>query len=268
MKKQQSTQNILRLERKHFCGFFSCCSVGVFDIINYIKEHKTVPEVDFSRIFSVYKKDPNENVHDMTFNVDKSQFIDIDKILNLNYSRLSLFDYRDENINDVQQIVKRWFTPNDIVRNHIDSFIEKYEIDFEKTLAVCFRGTDKYLEIKEAKYEDFASNVRNIMEKQNLDRVLIQTDQQQFLDFFEKNYSDIPFFNIKEIPTSIKKGFIYRDTIKNDKIYHAQMFLAALKIVSGCKFLINHTGNVARWIVKYRGSTNNMIQYKAGLNIS
>ena len=40
------------------------------------------------------------------------------------------------------------------------------------------------------------------------------------------------------------------------------MFLAAIQILSSCKFLINHTGNVARWIVKYRGSTKNMIQYK------
>ena len=37
-------------------------------------------------------------------------------------------------------------------------------------------------------------------------------------------------------------------------------FLAATLIISSCRFIVNHTGNVGRWITLYRGSAKNTIQ--------
>ena len=86
----------------------------------------------------------------------------------------------------------------------------------------------------------------------------------------EEHFKDVQYFYIKEIPTTTGKEHLYKNggTIKDNKIHHAQQFLAAIQILSQCKFLINHTGNVARWIVKYRGSADNTIQYKAGVKLT
>jgi len=252
----------MKLQLKHNSGFFSCCSVACDDIIKHIKEHQSVPEVDFSKIFTWYKDLSNQNVYDMYFKFSKSQELDINKISKIKYNRKSLFNYKDEDLKNIKSIINKWFNPSDSVFEYVESFIKTYEIDMDKTLAICFRGTDKWIDVKETSYEKFTSQVPSIMQNKEVERVFIQTDQTQFIDFFKNSYPNIPVFSIQEIPTTSSKKHLYKGIIHENKVTHAQMFLAVMQILSRCKFLINHTGNVARWIVKYRGSTENMIQYK------
>ena len=252
----------MKLQLEHNAGFFSCCSVACHDIIKYIKEHQSVPEVDFSKIFIWYKDSPNQNVYDMYFKFSKSQELNIDEISKIKYNRLSLFNYKEEDLKNIKPIINKWFSPSDSVFKYVELFIKKYEIDMDKTLAICFRGTDKFIDVNETPYETFTSQVPSIMQNKELDRVFIQTDQTQFIDFFKSSYPNIPVFSIQEIPTTRSKKHLYKGIIHKNKVTHAQMFLAVMQILSRCKFLINHTGNVARWIATYRGSTENMIQYK------
>lgn len=252
----------MKLELKHSGGFFSCCSVACYDIIKHIKQHQSVPEVDFSKTFSLYKDFQDQNVHNMCFKFNQSQELNVDKISKINYNRISLFDYKNEDLLSIEPVIQKWFCPSDLVLDYVQSFIKKYEIDTSRTLAICFRGTDKFIDIEETSYESFISHVPNIIKSQGINRVFIQSDQTQFIDFFKNYYPKIPVFNIQEIPTTSSKKHLYKGIIEENKISHAQMFLAAMQILSRCKFLINHTGNVARWIVKYRGSTHNTMQYK------
>ena len=252
----------MKLQLDHNAGFFSCCSVACHDIIKHIKEHQSVPEVDFSKIFTWYKDLPNQNVYDMYFKFSKLQELNIDKISKIKYNRLSLFNYKDEDLKNIKSIINKWFNPSDSVFQYVELFIKKYEINMDKTLAICFRGTDKFIDVNETSYEKFTSKVPHIMQNKGVDRVFIQTDQTQFIDFFKNSYPNIPVFSIQEIPTTRSKKHLYKGIIQENKVTHAQMFLAVVQILSSCKFLINHTGNVARWIAKYRGSTENMTQYK------
>lgn len=252
----------MKLELKHSGGFFSCCSVACYDIIKYIKQHQSVPEVDFSKTFSLYKDFQDQNVYNMCFKFNQSQELNFDKISKINYKRISLFDYKNEDLVSIEPIIQKWFNPSDLVLEYVQFFIKKYEIDTSRTLAICFRGTDKFIDIEETSYESFISHVPSIIKNEDINRVFIQTDQIQFIDFFKNYYPNIPVFNIQEIPTTNSKKHLYKGIIEENKTSHAQMFLAAMQILSSCKFLINHTGNVARWIVKYRGSTHNTMQYK------
>jgi hypothetical protein len=252
------------LQLDHNSGFFSCCSVACYEIINFIKNHKSIPVVDFSKTFSWYKDHMNQDVHGMYFKYNKSQVLDVDKISKMKYQKGASFNYINEDLTNVDPIIEKWFTPSNLVYDYVEFFVKKYEIHPENILAICFRGTDKYTEIEETSYKTFLSHVPNIIKAKGINRVFIQTDQTQFIDFFKNSFPDISFFTIKEIPTTKSKRQLYSKggVIKKDKVLHAQMFFAAMQILSSCKFLINHTGNVARWIVKYRGSTKNMIQYK------
>ena len=88
----------------------------------------------------------------------------------------------------------------------------------------------------------------------------MQTDQEQFLDYCKDKFNCI---SIDEIPRTTKKGkgtnIMYLiESDKKEKL--AVNFLAAALIISSCKFIINHTGNVGRWITLYRGSAKNTIQ--------
>jgi hypothetical protein len=43
--------------RYHHNGFFSCCSVKLYTIIQYINKYSKIPDsVDSSLLFSMYKK--------------------------------------------------------------------------------------------------------------------------------------------------------------------------------------------------------------------
>lgn len=253
----------MKLELKHDSGFFSCCTVGVYDIIEYIKKHKLIPEVSFSRIFNLYKDHLGQDVYDNFFEFNPLQELDINKIAKIKYNRDSSFNYNSEDLLAIKPIIEKWFTPSNSVLDYVSLFTNKYEINVNKTLAILFRGTDKATEIKETSYSIFTSGIKDIMDNAEINRVFVQTDQTQFIDFLKHSFPNIDFFTIKEIPTTATKKQLYKETIKKNKVTHAQMFLASMQILSNCKFLINHTGNVARWAITYRGHTKNTIQYKS-----
>lgn len=255
--------NTLQLKRAAG-GFFSTCTVACYDIIEHIKKYQSVPEVDLSKSFKWYKDFSHQNVYDMCFKFNKSQELNINKISKMDYTKNQLFHYNNEDFVNLKPIIQKWFKPSDPVLDYVEFFIKKYEIDTNKTLAICFRGTDKYKEVGETSYEIFLSHVPKIIKNKGINRVFIQTDQAQFIDFFKNSFPDTPFFIIEEIPTTTSNIQLYRQggVITENRVVSAQMFLASTQILSSCKFLINHTGNVARWITKYRGSAYNTIQYQ------
>jgi len=53
--------------RRHHHGFFSCLSVRLLDIVNFIKYNNKLPnDVDSSELFSLYKDIDNQN-NDITY---------------------------------------------------------------------------------------------------------------------------------------------------------------------------------------------------------
>ena len=255
---------------KHNSGFFSCCSVAVYDIITHIKTQKSIPDVDFSQIFGLYKGSgqgckPDQDAYKHFFKFDCSQSINIEEISNCNYEKMPHLDYRLSPLEPTKPIIKRWFTPSDTVQSMVGDFCDQYNIDPQKTIGIFFRGTDKYSEVAETPYDIFTSQVHNLLDThKDVNRVFLQTDQQQFIDYFQEEYPDIDSFYIKEHPTTTTKRGLHLGIIKKNKILYTQIYFAALLILSKCKVLINHTGNGARWAIEYRGNTDNAIQYRAG----
>lgn len=98
-----------------------------------------------------------------------------------------------------------------------------------------------------------------ILEQNPNMKVMVQTDQEQILNYFRKNLGS-KCFNIEELPvTSGTKGI--HKLITNDKLSFGMNMLAAVIIMSRCKYLITHTGNVAYWTLLYRGNFNNVTQF-------
>lgn len=228
-----------------------------------------MPVLDFGQSFQAYMAPYHNDGNDVyreCFEAPNrlesfSQFDD------LRFSKMSLFPYTQENYNGISKVIEYWFSPSDEVKSIKKSLLDKYQIDPDKTLCVCFRGTDKYKDIEETHYSTFCSKVKDLMEYKELSSILVQTDQEQFLEYFKSEFYQYKITVIEENPRREDKEQVAFMLDANLRIQSAKLFLATMLIMSECRYVINHTGNVARWINLFRGSSKNTIQYITELEV-
>ena len=245
----------------HNAGFFSCCSIRLWRITQYINIHKKLPKiVDTSKSYNKYKPEKS----DVTFNF----FEHYDKIKNniiidskINYHHHHQFsDYTKLNyLNKLKPIIEKYFTPSKKVNTTVEQLVKKYNIDYENTIAVYYRGTDKYKETKIAPFESFYNKIKEITEINPELKILIQTDTTQFIDYIKEKKMDSII--IEENTTSSSKKGIHNE--KSSEQNYNDMFnlLSTFIIISKCKYFVCSSGNCSIWMVLYRGNANNVYQY-------
>jgi len=242
-------------------GFFSICSLGLNLIVQRYNHRKLAPLPDFSETFHLYRDHEGQDVY-------RELFMERDDVLLPPVSpsqkyfapRDSKHSYKDsEDQEALTPFVHRYFTPDPATFHRMADFGEKYQIHTGRTLAVCFRGTDKFTEVQEPEYGFFLSPVDEMLEKLSLDRILIQTDQQQFVDFAKERYGG-RVVTIDEIPRTKTKTQVAKLIPEGQRVEAARDFLAVMIMMSLCKGVITHTGNVGRWIPLFRGCTKNLVQ--------
>ena len=250
-----------KLRILHSHGFFSNCSVGVYCIIEYMKRFNRCPAVDWSRTFSLYKDDRSENVYENLFSYNESAMVDPHDFLNFSFNFLSSLDYSSvENYEKIGPLIRKWFSPSDEIGTIEQRIMEKYSIELDKTLCAYYRGSDKWLEVKLPPFKDFSKEVRDVLSRNShLTTLLIQSDQQQFIDYCFSEFSELNLVFIDENPTTRGKRGIHRST-KVNRLHDMKIFLATVLIMSKCAFVVNTTSNVSRWIYLYRGNSDNTKQ--------
>ena len=250
----------ISFEKRHDNGFFSQCSSSLSEIIEYCNDHQKIPSIDFYNLFEAYKNS-NCNLYEKLFSINKELNIDLDRRTNF-IRRSNYVINKQQNFNEITPFVEKWYSPSAEVERIKNFFLEKYNIVPEKTIALSFRGTDKREGMHNPNYDLFLSQVGKIQEKENLQSIFVQTDQEQFLDYCKNKFNCI---SIDELPRTTRKDrnsglHLSGQTTSAEKEKMAFDFLAATLIISSCKFIINHTGNIGRWITLYRGSAKNTIQ--------
>jgi hypothetical protein len=242
----------------HNSGFFSNCSIALFGIIDfYNKYHRLPAYVDFSKTFNHFKDDINRDAYGEFFQFDES--IEIAYTKPIAFSLLSLFDYKLEQHKALEVFIKKYFCPSKETLTIYNKIRQKYKVDFDNTLVICYRGTDKGSDTGLGTYEEFIVKTKSILAKNPNLRILVQTDQRQFLDLCLKEFKNC--FYIEELPTTTTTTVMHKIVSNENKIKWSQTFLSIVFLISKCKFIVNHTGNVARWICLYRGNVNNVEQY-------
>ena len=90
----------------------------------------------------------------------------------------------------------------------------------------------------------------------------MQTDQTQVIQYFYDQLGDI-LITFEETPSTASNKVIWSlmEQSGKDSIDWSQWFDAALRCVSDCKYLVNHTGNVAFFANLYRGNVNKVYQF-------
>ena len=248
----------------HHSGFFSCCSVKLNIIVDFINSNKIVPDiVDSSETFRLYKKDKNT---DITFDFfeDYKHVTDVDIIYPIDYKHLYQYtNYSHLDYKCITPLIKKYFSPSVKINEIVNSIEKKYNIVHDNIISVYYRGTDKYKETNLATFDEFYKQIIKIVNINTNIKILLQSDSAGFIDYINhKNLKNIIIIN--ENKSSYTNIGIHNEQSSNKNYYDMLNFLSTIIILSKCKYIICSSGNCSEWIMFYRGNNKNVIQYLEG----
>lgn len=242
------------------CGFYSNQTQAFLSTL-ILLSHGIVPEkISYAMGFKRFKANPERDIFPDFYKIDPSVPVQLLKTVTLpdeNKKQFDLYDFEYYN-----PVVSRFFGPSDLVAERKNQLLNKYKINPSETIAVLYRGTDKYTEVRLGSPQAYLQAVQQLLQQTNAKKVLVQTDQTQVLDFFKQELGDM-VVHFDETPTT--SGQEAMNTVMenegNDTMDWMQWFDAALRVVSECAFVVNHTGNCGLWMNLYRGNTTNVFQF-------
>lgn len=262
---------------KHNAGFFSCSTIALQDIVIWHRHHIRMPDhVDRSFQYSHYKYEPLQNLIPFYFNEQDFDipFIEWYEIshdnIELQFSDYTLLDFAA-----VKPFVDKFFTPSQHVLDLVKIYEEKYKIDYKNTCGVFYRGNDKAREMTIAPYSEFAKMANAKAYTHHADngkecQFFVLPDETEFLEYLtasihEQNMNRNRVYTLEECPHMSKKdSAIPFEMPTIERADYAARFLAAVIIMSKCKYIITHSGNCGMWSVLYRGNAENIYQWREG----
>jgi hypothetical protein len=174
--------------------------------------------------------------------------------------------YEDLDFEKLNPYIQNYFLPSEIVRAKQEELLRKYNIEYENTIGLCYRGTDKWLEIAQIQPEYYVQEVKRLVAQDPELKVLIQTDQLQIRDRFVRVLGERAFF-LSELPVSSSPIGIHAMSESERGISNFELgirLLAAVTILAKCKYTITHTGSIGLWTYLFRGTPRNGCQLKPG----
>lgn len=250
----------------HNAGFFSCCNIRLMDIVAYYNQYKRFPDrVDSSSQFANYKVG-NEDLMPLFFDSDRLPLDVFNGAIALTTDvnrALQFSDYKQLIHKHTRLLMNSYFQLSGHASNIAYNLSQKYKLDPENTCAVFYRGNDKARETQIAPYEEFIQRTREVREKNPGVKFLVQPDETEFLEAFLSEFPGAIYFS--ETPHMRKKDSVmFNEMPRAERAEFGARFLAAVLLMSHCKYLITHSGSCGLFCVLYRGHSNNVIQYLNG----
>ena len=247
----------------HNGGFFSCCSVKLDNIIEFINKNKRPPTmVDSSQQFNLYKKGPGDITYEYFEhynNINQTKQVN----LPIKYHNEDQFiNYSDVDFKNIIPFIEKYFCPSNKILDIINNMEAKYKLNYEKYENICvlfYRGNDKIRETSLCSYDEYIKYADEVL-KINPDIVfLIQSDESEFIDFISNKYPNSFYF--KEEIRHMKKCNNTVDRVSYSGNHEfSKKYLAITIIMSKCKYIICGSGNCSIWIMFYRGGNKNVFQ--------
>lgn len=262
MQEVQLTQGATELQVAHSSGFFSCSLVALRCLLDHINTTSTLPSNFIRNNQYTHYKSRDIDMTSLLFEYNPSVETTCTLPINLtSENREDQFsDYRCLNFKDVGNLVNRYFAPSVTILNKVDELVAKYQIDFDNTCAVFYRGNDKIIETEISGYDRFIEKATMKQSKEPNLKFLIQTDENEFLSSFLNIFSNNTtyFHELERLDKSNNCVFFTLPLEKREA--HAINYLATIIILSKCKHLITHSGNGGMWAVLYRGHMDGVDQ--------
>jgi hypothetical protein len=234
-------------------------------ISQYINNNLKIPDsVDSSQLFNWYKEENKED-DDITFDYFEhydniSGIINItnpivDNITNYQYSVYQLLDF-----NNINPIIKKYFTPSNNILNIIQNMEKKYNLDYNNICVLFYRGNDKNRETFICNYNEYLVYANKIYKINPKIQFLIQSDETEFINFISERFPNNSFYFNDEIRHVPKCNSTVDIIMKDKNPIFSKYYLAITIIMSKCKYIICGSGNCSFWIILYRGNNKNVIQ--------
>ena len=241
-------------------GFFSLCSTSLLDLtqinshVDGVKGRKLFRDYVsktqlFADTWSMFFNQPN--ARDSELPEDRSQFTE------LHHHSV----YQQVNLASYAPFLRTYFSPSQRVLDRKAHLIQKYSIDLSATIAVNIRGTDKHTEIEAPDISTYLDLASESLSKEPGKRILLVTDQRQFLDVFKTTFKS-SFVCFDELPTTYGDVVIHKQLKKNQRDEFGLNFLSTVLVISQAQEVITHTGNGALWTSLFRGGTVGLTQLR------
>jgi hypothetical protein len=245
----------------HDYGFFSCCSIRLHNIIEFFNKKKKCPTtIDSSQQFSWYKKNNNQ---DITFEYFQhyNDLPDIYYNEYINYIHtLQFSDYNNINYNSIKPFIDKYFSPSLQIKNIINNIEKKYNIEYDNTCVLYYRGNDKNTETTICNYNEYIKYAIDYIIKNKNIKFLIQSDETEFIELFLYLFPHNTFYFKDEIRHMKKCNNTVDKCITQNIDIYSKNYLAITVIMSKCKHIICGSGNCSIWIMLYRNNNNNVLQ--------
>ena len=247
----------------HNYGFFSCCSVKLWQIVDFINSNKNLPDtVDSSQQFKWYKNVENKD-KDITFDYfeNYNNIRDDNLIYPINYNHDHQFiNYNDLDYKCLTPLIKKYFSPSVEINEIIINIEKKYNIIYENICVLFYRGNDKNREIYKCDYHEYLNYAEQLLTKNPKIVFLIQSDETNFIEFMTNKFPNNSFYFKDEIRHMEKCNDTVDIKMSSDNYGFSKKYLAITIIMSKCNYIICGSGNCDVWIMLYRGNNKNVIQ--------
>jgi hypothetical protein len=247
---------------KHNYGFFSCCSVKLDSIVNYINKTQKKPDhVDSSELFGWYKNVSTDITYEYFEHYDN-----IDTLISfpINYKEGHQFiDYSTLDYDTISPLIKKYFSPSNQILKHIETLEQKYNLVYDNICVLFYRGNDKITETSLSSYESYLTYANKILKENPSILFLIQSDETEFIEFITHHFPNSFYFK-DEIRHMKKCNSTVDIVFKEKNVEYSKYYLAITIIMSKCKYIVCGSGNCSIWIMLYRGNNDRVYQYLNG----
>lgn len=152
----------------HNAGFCSNLTITLQCIVDLLNQGIIPKEINFSNSFKDYKTpeqlQQKSDVYPCYFKMDRAQDLAIQEELKKNKKILILSHhgiYSNYNYEDYNFIIKKYFNLNEDILEIENNLKLKYNFEGSKTIAVVYRGTDKFHEVKLAEPNLYLKKLKN-----------------------------------------------------------------------------------------------------------
>jgi hypothetical protein len=172
--------------------------------------------------------------------------------------------YKELPLSELCKAASIFFSPSRAVIKLAADMVISSGVSPERSIAICYRGTDKSIEVKLAPVGEYIQVATDILQKSAADlEIIVQTDQEQIRNAILAHFGQRCRF-FKDLP--VTRGSIAIHNLLGTEIMmrreeFAKRMIAATVVLSRCAYVITASSNVGLWIAIYRGTASNLYQF-------
>ena len=137
---------------------------------------------------------------------------------------------------------------------------KKYNINYENTCVLFYRGNDKNTETPVCSYQEYIYYAQKMININPNIVFLVQSDETEFIQKMISLFPNNTFYMKDEIRHMSKCSNTVDKTMKDEIDKFSKYYLAITIMMSRCKSIVCGSGNCSIWIMFYRGNSNNVYQ--------